>query len=223
MRPLDTEPTSSPRIDNRTDRHRAAREALLISQRGRLLEGISECVEVKGYSATTLTDIVGRARVSRSTFYEHFENKEECFVAAVEAGAQLLYTRISEEMGRLEHPDARALVANSLSTYCEVIVAEPQLSRLVLVEAFKAGGAAVRRHDESLDLFTSLYREFHLRARQEFEDVPAVSDEQLALIIDAIAERTRRVIERGEIEQLPQRIPDLRAFAFAVLRLPPGE
>ncbi len=192
----------------------------MISQRGRLLEGISDCVEVKGYGGTTLTDIVGRARVSRSTFYEHFGSKEECFVAAVEAGASLLFTRIAEEMGRVEHPDVRAMVTNSLGTYCEVIVAEPQLARLVLVEAFKAGGEAVRRHDASLDMFTALYREFHLRARAEFADVPEISEDQLALIVDAIAERTRRLIERGEIEQLPDRIPDLEAFAFAVLRLP---
>ncbi|MFE3259508.1 hypothetical protein ACFXPS_28805 [Nocardia sp. NPDC059091] len=42
----------------------------------------------------------------------------------------------------------------------------------------------------------------------------------LVLIVDAIAERIRRLLERGEIYQLPQRIPDLRAFTFAVLRLP---
>ncbi|BAW09928.1 TetR/AcrR family transcriptional regulator [Nocardia seriolae] len=220
MDPLDTEAGLSSTQQEYSDRHRAAREALLVSQRGRLLEGISECVEAKGYGATTLTDIVARARVSRSTFYEHFASKEECFVAAVEAGALLLYTRIAEETARLEHPDARALVLNSLTTYCDVVIAEPHLARLVLVEAVKAGGAAVARHDASLDLFTALYREYHLRALTEFDDVPPVSDGQLALIVDAIAERTRRLIERGEIALLPQHLPDLRTFALAVLRLP---
>ncbi|WP_051152744.1 TetR/AcrR family transcriptional regulator [Nocardia niigatensis] len=220
MQPIDPRNNLSPRGNGHSDRHRAARDALLISQRGRLLAGMSECVEVKGYRGTTLTDIVGRARVSRSTFYEHFTDKEECFVAAVEAGAGLLHTRISQEMARLRHPDARALVTNSLTTYCEVVVAEPQLARLVLVEAFKAGGAAVERHDASLDMFTALCRDFHLRARAESADMPEVSDGQPALIVDAIAERTRRMIERGQIALLPQRIPDLCAFAFAVLRLP---
>ncbi|MFE3191804.1 TetR/AcrR family transcriptional regulator [Nocardia sp. NPDC059240] len=221
MSAIEMEDEAGVRGDECSDRHRATREALLISQRGRLLEGISECVELKGYAATTLTDIVGRARVSRSTFYEHFAGKEECFVAAVEAGADLLYTRLCEEMARLEHPDVRGLVTNSLITYCEVIVAEPQLSRLVLVEAIKAGGAAVDRHDASLDMFAALYTEFQQRAREESSAVPRVNDAQLALIIDAIAERTRRLVERGEIDQLPQHIPDLRDFAFAVLRLPP--
>ncbi|MFJ4652642.1 TetR/AcrR family transcriptional regulator [Nocardia sp. NPDC088792] len=204
-----------------SERQHAARDAVFASQRGRLLEGISECVELKGYAATTLTDIVGRARVSRSTFYEHFANKEECFVAAVEAGAGYVFTRISEEMARLDHTDVRTLVENSLSTYCTTIVSEPQLSRLVLAETIKAGGAAAARHDAALDMFTELYREFHLRAREEFPDVPAVGDGQLALIIDAIAERTRRLIERGELEQLLDFIPELRSFAFGVLRLPP--
>ncbi|MET8425201.1 hypothetical protein [Nocardia sp. NPDC004860] len=62
--------------------------------------------------------------------------------------------------------------------------------------------------------------EFHRPARAGSADIPAVIDGQPALIVDGIAERTRRLIRRGEISPLPQRIPDLRAFTFAVLRLP---
>ena len=66
--------------------HRLAREEVLASQRGRMLAAIAEAVAEKGYAATTVADVVGRAGVSRKTFYEHFADKEECFLAAWDAG-----------------------------------------------------------------------------------------------------------------------------------------
>src|SRR5690606_39546059 len=57
------------------DRRAAFRTDSPTSPRGRLITAFVECVEEKGYAATTLGDIVAAARVSRSTFYEHFTNK----------------------------------------------------------------------------------------------------------------------------------------------------
>ncbi|MGB3437587.1 MAG: TetR/AcrR family transcriptional regulator [Actinophytocola sp.] len=49
--------------------------------RQRLLDGLAASIEADGYRATTVADIVRRARTSRRTFYEHFDSKEACFVA----------------------------------------------------------------------------------------------------------------------------------------------
>src|SRR6185437_14381379 len=49
--------------------------------RRRLLDGLAASIADKGYRATTVADIVRRARTSRRTFYEHFAGKEECFIA----------------------------------------------------------------------------------------------------------------------------------------------
>jgi AcrR family transcriptional regulator len=51
--------------------------------RKRLLDGLAASIVEDGYRETTVADIVGRARTSRRTFYEHFESKEECFVELV--------------------------------------------------------------------------------------------------------------------------------------------
>lgn len=55
-----------------------------IAQRQRIIDAILESCATKTYSATTITDIVGRARISRTTFYKQFEDKRACFDAAVE-------------------------------------------------------------------------------------------------------------------------------------------
>jgi AcrR family transcriptional regulator len=60
------------------------------SQRQRIVEAlIASCAE-KTFAATTITDIVAGARISRTTFYKRFEDKRECFDAAIDYGlAQL--------------------------------------------------------------------------------------------------------------------------------------
>src|SRR4030088_909985 len=67
--------------------HGLEREVVLMSQRARLLEGIVRAVSEKGYAATRVLDVTRHARVSRTTFYEQFADKEACFLAAYEAGA----------------------------------------------------------------------------------------------------------------------------------------
>ena len=70
--------------------HQLAREEVLASQRARMLEAMAHAVADKGYAATTVADVVGGAGVSRKTFYEHFQDKEDCFLEAFDAGVQVL-------------------------------------------------------------------------------------------------------------------------------------
>jgi AcrR family transcriptional regulator len=66
------------------------------SQRDRLLDAITHETALRGYEATTLAAITSRAHVSRTTFYEHFADKQECFLAAHRALTKLLATEVSE-------------------------------------------------------------------------------------------------------------------------------
>lgn len=65
-------------------RHGLSREFVAENQRQRLLNGVVEAVAEHGYNATTIARIVAAAGISRRTFYEHFEGKEDCFAAAYE-------------------------------------------------------------------------------------------------------------------------------------------
>jgi len=63
------------------------------SQRQRLLRSVIAVVSESGYYPITVADIVRRARVSRGAFYEHFANKEKCFLAATDEGFELMLAR----------------------------------------------------------------------------------------------------------------------------------
>lgn len=203
------------------ERHRATADAVVESQRGRIIEGILEAVARKGYPATTLTDIVARARVSRSTFYEHFADKQECFLTAIDACTALIRTRLFEEVRRVRPSDARGLIQTVISTYCESMAAEPDFTKVIFAEAFNAGPAAVARRDAAAEEFATMYREFYRPAREERPELAPIDDDLFRLIPDAIAERTRRQIIAGKLEELPALEGMFIAFAYRVLGLNP--
>src|ERR1700679_1116805 len=59
-------------------------------QRSRLLAAAIRAVDELGYAETTVAQITGRARISRRTFYELFENREDCLAAVLGDVADLL-------------------------------------------------------------------------------------------------------------------------------------
>src|SRR3954471_7256007 len=102
--------------------HRLEREVVLASQRGRLLDAIAKVVAEKGYAATSVADVIELAGVSRKTFYEHFRDKEACFLAAYDAGVDILLATMREA------GDTRSRVR----AYLETLAAEPDFARTFL-------------------------------------------------------------------------------------------
>src|SRR4029079_8566329 len=79
--------------------HGLHRSLVAASQRARLLWAVGRAVAEKGYAAATIEDIVRDAGVSKKTFYEHFSDKLDCFLAAYEAASDelLAHVRAAQE------------------------------------------------------------------------------------------------------------------------------
>ena len=77
-----------------------SRDEVVTSQRERLYIAALEAVAELGYGPTTITDIVGRARVARRTFYGLFESKEECFTAAFDFAVDVITRELELFPGR---------------------------------------------------------------------------------------------------------------------------
>src|SRR5829696_2746533 len=88
--------------------HGLAPGVVAASQRTRLIEALGRAVAEKGYAAATIDDVVSGAGVSKKTFYEHFQDKEACFVRLRDRQrpAVRARTRRSRRAGRLggAHP-----------------------------------------------------------------------------------------------------------------------
>jgi AcrR family transcriptional regulator len=118
-------------------------------QRQRLLAATEALIAEKGAAATTIEAIVKEAGVSSVTFYEHFRDKEECFVAAFEKAVDELEGEVRDAVpaGAGRGDQVRA----GLGALLAAIDAEPARARLCFVEAQKGGRRMRARYDAALD------------------------------------------------------------------------
>jgi AcrR family transcriptional regulator len=187
-------------------RHRLERDQVEASQRGRLLLAVATAVADKGYGATTVADIVDRASVSRSTFYEQFPDKESCFLAAFDLGVDLLVGQVRTAAGALpSNADWRAHVRSDLTTYLAVLAAEPAFAWSVHVEVLAAGPAALEHRARIFELFTERTRRIYELARSQDRSLAELPREVFALHTGGMDELVRdRLRTRGA-----QALPDL--------------
>jgi AcrR family transcriptional regulator len=127
-------------------RHGLTREEVRASQRGRMLDAVSEIVGERGYVGTTVAQVIARAGVSRETFYEHFADRQDCYLAAFDANVDDLLGSMSGVA--LDAPrDPVARLDRALAAYFAALTARPAHARAFLVEVYGAGPAAVARHE----------------------------------------------------------------------------
>ncbi len=155
-----TVPRSLPR-----GRHAAARDVVLASQRGRLLEAMAVCVAERGYAATTVAQVVAHAGVSRKTFYEHFADKRACFLAAWEVGVDILFGQLAQVAA--ETPDWRARMRSGTEAFLEVLAAEPDFARSFMIEVLSVGEEALARRAEIHERFAAVLAETYAAAQEQ--------------------------------------------------------
>jgi AcrR family transcriptional regulator len=121
-------------------------------QRERLIAAMLNAAAELGYLETNVQDVIDRAGVSRPTFYEHFSNKEDCFLAAFDTSAERLRKMVNA--AAREGGDVwRDRVRFALEALLRFASREPDTARTMVVEARAASVAAVRRRVELMDDF----------------------------------------------------------------------
>jgi AcrR family transcriptional regulator len=125
-----------------------------VIQRERLLVAMLNAAAELGYLETNVQDVIDRAGVSRPTFYEHFSNKEDCFLAAFDTSAERLRKKI-DDAARKGGSSWRDRVRFGLEALLAFAAREPDTARTLVVEARAASATAVRRRVELLDHFAS--------------------------------------------------------------------
>ena len=183
--------------------------------RRRLLDAMSHTVATKGYAETTIADLAAEARVSRRTFYEHFDDKAQCLIALYEAAsAQALHVlRDAIDPKRDWHDQVEA----ALAAYLATLAGNPKLLRTLFIEILGLGAtglAARRRANRQIARFIV-----------DVVDGPAARPprtqplgEQLALgIVGAINELILQAIEEDRVERLAELTPTAARIARSVI------
>jgi AcrR family transcriptional regulator len=122
------------------ERRRAALDTL---QRDQILEGFAAAAAEKGYAGATVGDIVRVARVSKSTFYAHFTDKEAVYLALHAAVAEALWDVLAGSVERTaDEPDWRKRVRDLVRARLELLASSPAFLTQIQIEPQVAGGAA---------------------------------------------------------------------------------
>lgn len=112
------------------------------NQRARLYGAMAHAVATRGYSRTSVAEVIKLAGVSRTTFYEHFDNKQDCFVAAHETMIYRMIKNIRSAYQTDGNWDT-ALTA-VFGTLARDVVADPFATRMVILGAADAGPGPLR-------------------------------------------------------------------------------
>ncbi|HEX5145980.1 MAG TPA: TetR/AcrR family transcriptional regulator [Conexibacter sp.] len=190
-------------------RHGLSREQVVSSQRQRLLNAAIAVAGSEGYAATTVSAVIGRASVSRKTFYEQFADREHCFLAAYELvveralrGMRAAYAFDAPWPERLRAAFAWALAA---------LAAHPEEARVVFLEVLAAGPQALAHRERALRRFTPLLAPgFELAP-----DPGAVPASMPDAIAGGLTELIAGQLRADAAARLPLLLPDVTFCALA--------
>jgi AcrR family transcriptional regulator/DNA-binding MarR family transcriptional regulator len=126
-------------------------------QRSRLLVGAVAAIEELGYAHATVTRITSRARVSRRTFYEIFENRDECLAAVLEDVVGMVERElVAADLGGLVW---RERVCGGLRVILAFFDREPVIARVCVVQALRGGARVLEGREEILARLASVIDE----------------------------------------------------------------
>jgi AcrR family transcriptional regulator len=183
-------------------RHGLPRELVERSQRERLLAAVVKVTVANGYESTTVGNILGEAGVGRESFYELFDDKLDCMLAAHKLLIDDLEQRVRDAY--LDEDPWTERMRGALSATLDWFAADPDAARFTLVELSTVGPA-----------FRPIFQAEFARAVSLLEegmgdDAPEPELAQAnSLAVGTILARIYEEIVLGRVATLPRLLPDL--------------
>jgi AcrR family transcriptional regulator len=165
-------------------------------QRSRLFAAAAAVFARTGYADATAEAIAREAGMSKATFYEHFDNKEDCLLALFDAAFEDVLGAMRATAAKHADAPPPTRVQATVEAFLGALAAFPDVARTALVEIVGAGPEALARRDRALDEV----------AGQIAEDVgPLASPHDAFALVGAVVELSSRQLRTGR----PERIEDL--------------
>jgi AcrR family transcriptional regulator len=178
--------------------------------RDRILAAMARLAAEKGYAAVTIDDLARAARISKRTFYDHFADKEECFLAAYEAAADHVYGMVlgAAHAGLPWRERLDAVI----TTYLKAMAARPEMTRVFYVEIQAAGGRALELHLAVNKRYAALLRRIVREGGQaRLREAMAIA------VLGAVHELVLHAAAEGTTRRLPAHAATVRPLLDAAL------
>ncbi len=173
------------------------------SHRERLLDSMARSCASKGFSATTISDIVQGAGVSRATFYELFSKKEDCLAGAMDLALAEMASRI---VAAYSAEKSWAInIRKASAAFLELAAERPAWARMALVESRASGGRAAELYTAGKQVAAALVD----RGREGPISSGQVPSSATRAALAAAESLIVTQILAGNTERLPELLPDI--------------
>jgi AcrR family transcriptional regulator len=179
--------------------------------RDRLLLGMAAAIrEQGGFRAVTVAEVVRHARTSRRTFYQHFDDRESCFLALFDVvSARLLETIADAATG--DGPFAER-VERAVAAYLGAGAAEPTITRALVQETASLGPEGLARHRAMNERWAQQITRLVEEARQHDDTLRALPLEAATIITGGFRDLVLTALDQG------RDLTELQDVAVDVLR-----
>jgi AcrR family transcriptional regulator len=164
----------------------ANRDVVKASQLQRLVEAMIELAATKGYDSVTIADLVGHAGVAKPTFYDHFSDKEECFLYTYDLLAEGSVRVMTDALD--PNAEVGERIISALFAFLEYIAEDDNRARVILVESLRAGVNSAAHVAQWHDVFANAYIAARDELRKSHPELPAISRTRALAIVGAVNE-----------------------------------
>ncbi|MGH2905666.1 MAG: TetR/AcrR family transcriptional regulator [Solirubrobacterales bacterium] len=181
-------------------RNAASREVVQSSQRARLIEAMRELAAREGANNVTIGQLAARAGVAKPTFYEHFQSKEELFIAVFDEDANGLVSAITKSLD----PDALTAerIRVGVNALLDYLAKDDDRARVIAIEPPLAGPKAVKRLTEAHNMLAQFYISLREDVRSHHPQVKPLSETRATAIVGAITEPICAALREGKAADL---------------------
>jgi AcrR family transcriptional regulator len=175
-------------------------------QRERLLHAAAEEFARHGFAGSSSESISRRAGMSKATFYEHFDNKEDCIIALFDTRAQAVMLAMRGAAARAGGSAVERMRA-ATRAFLGSVAEHPDSAQTLLVEIIGAGPKAARRRDQILQAFADMLDAENAEAARRGLIVRFATPYDSFALVGAITELVSRAVRLGEPEDVVELAP----------------
>lgn len=193
--------------------------SLIGDPRRRALNAFVQTVAREGYDRTTIEAVLVLAKIPEPVFYEHFEDKQDCMLAALDEQIRRIEHMISERIDSSKPWPER--VRRGLQALLAALAGDPSGARVTLVECLSTGEPAIARLRSAAASFVPILEEGRRCSggRGEDDEAPAPDTDHLPpqtseAVVGGIASIIHRRVLESHTAELPALLPDLLYFAL---------
>ncbi|MDF1761893.1 MAG: TetR/AcrR family transcriptional regulator [Oleibacter sp.] len=187
--------------------------------RSRLLAGLATVLESKTLAELYADDIVRAAGVSKRTFYQHFKNKQECFLALYEENSAYIVETLLEATSADESFNIIEQIERGAEAYLGAMQAQAPLMKRLYIDILALGSEGLAARRRVIGMFAKIITDMYGKEQQRQPALPDIPEVMLTGIIAGLNELILYRIEDGKADDLIELASTTREIMMGSIQL----